>query len=108
MNDTPEIDPGFRKLLTRSASHPFHVNDLFNYLADRQSKAEFLVDNSKPNDRILRDIRAAAVEDIEACKTAQTKLQDFKQAGIDIVYLDVTQDMPQQIAQNKAATTPNP
>lgn len=93
MSQKANINQAFRQLLVNQPVQPFHVADLFNYLADRQADSTLLASD-------------ATAEDATDYKTAMDKLVEIEQAGTEIIYLNVTQKLAEQVIQGTYRTTP--
>lgn len=107
MTKTPEINQAFQKLLVSNPVQPFAVSALFNYLSDRHADATLLANNATAEDEAFGGgLHTYASQDANDCKTAMDKLVELKQAGTDLIHLDVTQQLPQQIIQGTYLTAP--
>lgn len=107
MSQKADINQAFRQLLVNQPVQPFHVADLFNYLADRQADSTLLANNATAEDEAFGGgLYTYASQDAADCKTAMDKLVEIKQAGTEIIYLDVTQKLPEQVIQGTYLTAP--
>lgn len=107
MSKKPDINQAFHQLLMNQPVQAFHIADLFNYLADRQANSALLASNATAEDEAFGGgLHSFAQQDVEDCKTALDKLAEIKQAGTEIIYLDVTQKLPEQVIQGTYLTAP--
>jgi len=98
-----EMSSSFRTLTPVTPVMPYRISDLLQYAATRQTESTLTASRATYEDEVMGGLHSFAKNDADTCARAISKLHEFQAGGEDIVYLDVTQDIPKQI---EALTVP--